>query len=110
MKSASPPKRILLVTGLSGAGKSTVLKTLEDLGWEAVDNLPLSLLDPLLATPLSAGAERGRPLRLGRARPPRGFNAERLVKQIKQVGEGEGRSVETLYLDCTDSELIRRYS
>ena len=39
------PQRILLVTGLSGAGKSTALRTLEDLGWEVVDNLPLSLLE-----------------------------------------------------------------
>ena len=38
-------KDILLVTGMSGAGKSTTLKTLEDLGWEVVDNLPLLLLD-----------------------------------------------------------------
>ena len=40
--------RLLLVTGLSGAGKSTVLKVLEDLGWEVVDNLPLALLDALI--------------------------------------------------------------
>jgi UPF0042 nucleotide-binding protein len=104
------PQRILLVTGLSGAGKSTVLKTLEDLGWETVDNLPLSLLDPLLATPPSTGADRGRPLALGLDSRTRGFNAERLVKQIKQVGKGEARSIETLYLDCTEPELIRRYS
>jgi UPF0042 nucleotide-binding protein len=110
MAGARHPQRILLVTGLSGAGKSTVLRSLEDLGWETVDNLPLSLLDPLLATPPSAGAERGRPLALGLDSRTRGFNAERLVKQIKQVGEGKGRSVETLYLDCTGSELLRRYS
>jgi UPF0042 nucleotide-binding protein len=42
--SAARDKGILIVTGMSGAGKSTVLKTLEDLGWEVVDNLPLSLL------------------------------------------------------------------
>jgi RNase adapter protein RapZ len=99
-----PQQRILLVTGLSGAGKSTVLKTLEDIGWETVDNLPLSLLDPLLATPLSAGAERGRPLAIGLDSRTRGFDAERLVKQI------EARPVEMLYLDCTGQELIRRYS
>ena len=64
MPSSSRPERILLVTGLSGAGKSTVLKTLEDLGWETVDNLPLSLLDSLLATPSAAGAERERPVEL----------------------------------------------
>src|SRR3546814_12578344 len=46
---ASP--RLLLVTGLSGAGKSTVLKVLEDLGWEVVDHLPLSLRVPLLEPP-----------------------------------------------------------
>jgi UPF0042 nucleotide-binding protein len=110
MPSSPRPQRILLVTGLSGAGKSTVLKTLEDLGWETVDNLPLSLLDPLLATPPSAGAERGRPLALGLDSRTRGFKAERLVKQIKQVGKGEARAVEMLYLDCASPELIRRYS
>ena len=56
----------LLVTGLSGAGKSTVLKTLEDLGWEVVDNLPLALLDRLLEAPLAQGAADGtQPLALG---------------------------------------------
>jgi len=110
MPSSPRPQRILLVTGLSGAGKSTVLKTLEDLGWETVDNLPLSLLDPLLATPPSAGAERGRPLALGLDSRTRGFKAERLVKQIGQVAKGQGRSIETLYLDCGSVELIRRYS
>src|SRR3546814_2502054 len=44
--------RLLLVTGLSGAGKSTVLRVLEDLGWEVVDNLPLSLLEPLIEAPV----------------------------------------------------------
>ena len=48
-------KRILLVTGLSGAGKTTVLKTLEDLGWEAVDNFPIRLAGSLLALPSPEG-------------------------------------------------------
>jgi RNase adapter protein RapZ len=45
MKQSLPilPKKILLVTGLSGAGKTTVLQTLEDLGWEAVDNFPIAM-------------------------------------------------------------------
>jgi UPF0042 nucleotide-binding protein len=110
MAAAHDAQRILLVTGLSGAGKSTVLKTLEDLGWETVDNLPLSLLEPLLATPPSAGAERGRPLALGLDSRTRGFDSERLVQQIKAVGERKRRSVETLYLDCMGPELLRRYS
>jgi UPF0042 nucleotide-binding protein len=104
------PQRILLVTGLSGAGKSTVLRTLEDLGWETVDNLPLSLLDPLLATRPRPGAERGRPLAVGLDSRTRGFNAERIVGQIKKVARRKDRDVETLYLDCAGPELLRRYS
>ncbi len=108
--SAPARKRILLVTGLSGAGKSTVLRTLEDLGWETVDNLPLSLLDQLLATPPSAGAGDERSLAVGLDSRTRGFDAERLVKQIKKVAKADAYSVETLYLECDSGELIRRYS
>ena len=107
---SSDPKRILLVTGLSGAGKTTVLKTLEDVGWEVVDNLPLSLLNHLLATPLPAGAERTRPIALGLDSRTRGFDAERIVKQIKRLGKEYEASIETLFLECQTPELLRRYS
>lgn len=110
MARAADPNRILLVTGLSGAGKTTVLKTLEDLGWEVVDNLPLSLLDHLLATPLPAGAERQRPLALGLDSRTRGFNAERIVRQVKRLAKAHDAPVETLYLECQMPELLRRYS
>ena len=57
---------ILLVTGLSGAGSSTALRALQDMGWETVDNLPIRLLGPLLATPPVDGSEAGeRPLAIG---------------------------------------------
>jgi len=102
------PQRILLVTGLSGAGKSTVLKTLEDLGWETVDNLPLSLIEPLLATPVSARSGRARPLAIGLDCRTRGFKAERLAKQIATIARQ--RPVETVFLDCATAELVRRYS
>jgi RNase adapter protein RapZ len=104
------PKRILLVTGLSGAGKSTVLRTLEDLGWEAVDNLPLSLLEHLLSTPPSAGASGDRPLALGIDSRTRGFDAERIVTQIKRLALVHDHPVEMLFLDCAGAELLRRYS
>jgi RNase adapter protein RapZ len=55
MKTPRPVKKVLLVTGLSGAGKTTALKTLEDLGWEAVDNFPIRLAGPLLALPSPEG-------------------------------------------------------
>jgi RNase adapter protein RapZ len=104
------PKRLLLVTGLSGAGKSTVLNTLEDLGWEVVENLPLSLLNHLLATPPSAGSPDERPLAIALDSRTRGFNAQKVVEHIKRLGQKHDYPIETLYLDCAGSELMRRYS
>ena len=101
--------RLLLVTGLSGAGKSTVLKVLEDLGWEVVDNLPLALLDALIDAPVK-NSEAGRPLAVGIDSRSRGFKPAALVRQIKALRETEGRNVETLFLDCAGAELERRFS
>ncbi len=111
MTSGSAPQRILLVTGLSGAGKSTALRTLEDLGWEVVDNLPLSLLEDLLETPLGKGhSRRRRPLAIGVDSRTRDFDARRIVQQIKALSSEHKVPVETLYFDCAGSELLRRYS
>lgn len=105
------PKDILLVTGMSGAGKSTVLRTLEDLGWEVVDNLPLLLLDRLLGAPLPEGAEQStQPLALGIGARTRDFDPERIVQRIKQLREVHGHDIGTLFLDCAGGELERRYS
>jgi UPF0042 nucleotide-binding protein len=105
------PKDILLVTGMSGAGKSTVLRTLEDLGWEVVDNLPLLLLDRLLSAPLPQGAERsGQPLAIGIGARTRDFDPERIVQRIKQLREEHGHDIGILFLDCAGGELERRYS
>ena len=107
---AGPRKDILLVTGMSGAGKSTVLKTLEDLGWEVVDNLPLVLLERLLASPLPEGADGdARPLAIGFGANTRGFAPERIVKRIKQLRDDHGHDIGVLFLDCAGSELERRY-
>jgi UPF0042 nucleotide-binding protein len=111
LTAAPDPQRILLVTGLSGAGKSTALKTLEDLGWEVVDNLPLSLLDHLLSTPLGKGSSRRRrPLAIGIDSRTRDFDARRIVEQIKALTGDHSFPIETLYFDCAGSELLRRYS
>ncbi|MFC7497884.1 RNase adapter RapZ [Enterovirga sp. GCM10030262] len=110
MTTGRTPKRILLVTGLSGAGKSTVLRTLEDSGWEVVDNLPLSLLEHLLSTPLSKGSSRRRPLAVGIDSRTRDFDARRIVGQIKRLAADYDYPVETLFLECAGSELMRRYS
>ena len=103
-------KEILLVTGLSGAGKSTVLKTLEDLGWETVDNLPLRLLDRLLGTPLSESTESDSPLAVGIGARTRDFDPESIVKRIKKLRAEHGYDIGTLFLDCGGAELERRYA
>ncbi|MCP1468543.1 UPF0042 nucleotide-binding protein [Sphingobium sp. OAS761] len=112
MTNTVAPKTILLVSGLSGAGKTTALKTLEDMGWEVVDNLPLVLLDRLLGTPLPAGHADGddRPLALGIDARTRGFDAGAIVQRIKTLRERHGHDVETLFLDCSGTELERRFA
>lgn len=104
------PRRILLVTGMSGAGKSTTLRTLEDLGWEIVDNLPLSLLDNLLEiAPAAGGAADDRPLAIGIGIRTRDFDPERIAAMVQARVEA-GQEVSLLYLDCGGTELERRYS
>ena len=105
--STKPP--ILLVTGLSGAGMSTALRALQDLGWEAVDNLPIRLLGPLLATPPS-NSEDSRPIAIGIDARTRGFDAEQIVRTIKRLREQQGLDITTLFLDCGGAELERRFS
>jgi RNase adapter protein RapZ len=105
----SRPARILLVTGMSGAGKSTALKALEDMGWETVDNLPLLLLNRLLVTRSPEGASDDRPLAIGIDSRTRGFDAESIVAGMKKMRR-DGDEIATLFLDCGGAELERRYS
>ncbi|MEO0501092.1 MAG: RNase adapter RapZ [Pseudomonadota bacterium] len=99
---------LLIVTGMSGAGKSTALRALEDRGYEVVDNLPLSLLDRLLK--LESTAEFAeRPLAVGIDARTRAFAAEKVVKRIKRLRE-HGNDARVLFLDCAGGELVRRFS
>ncbi|WP_265570575.1 RNase adapter RapZ [Sphingomicrobium nitratireducens] len=97
----SESRRLLVVTGLSGAGKSTVLDTLEDWGWDVVDNLPLALLAAFVA-----GSESDTPLAVGMDMRSRGFDPACVIHDLREVA---GADVEILYLDCAESELARRY-
>lgn len=108
---SSEPQKILLVTGVSGAGKTTVLKTLEDLGWEAVDNFPINLAGQLLKIPASGGEDGPNiPLALGFDSRTRGFDAEALIRQIKHLQNQPKLNILTLFLDCAGVEIERRYA
>ena len=103
MTAARRLPRLLLVTGMSGAGKSTVLDALEDMGWDTVDNLPADLL----AQFVHGGEEcRTADVAIGMDVRSRGFDPERLPAQIHEI---EGVAAEMLFLDCADAELTRRY-
>ncbi len=104
-------KRILLVTGMSGAGKSTALRALEDIGYEVVDNLPLSLMRRLIAVHESGDGETPdpRPLAVGIDTRTRAFDAEDVVQTIKRMTK-TGIDVRVLFIDCSGSELTRRFS
>jgi len=99
---AAPP--VLLVTGVSGAGKSSALKALEDLGYEAVDNLPVSLIGRLV-TP----GDFPRPIAVGVDIRTRDFDAHGFLAELDRLARRAGIAVKLLFMDCDDDVLLRRY-
>lgn len=100
--------RLLLVTGMSGAGKTTALKALQDLGYESIDHLPLALLDKLVP----AGAEPGpaeQRLAVGINVRTRDFTVEALMHELRRLDKQPNLDVKVLFLSCDDEELRRRY-
>jgi UPF0042 nucleotide-binding protein len=100
-----PEYRIVLVTGPSGAGRSTAIHALEDLGYEVIDNLPLSLVPRLIEGPALT-----RPIALGLDVRNRDFNATALIELIDRLTTDPHVALEVIYIDCAPAELIRRYN
>ncbi len=98
--------RLCLVTGLSGAGKSTALKELEDLGYEVVDNLPIKLVANLL--PGAPGAAEA--LAVGVDARTRDFQIDAVLGEIDRLTGRADLSVSVLYLDCEDEILRQRFT
>jgi RNase adapter protein RapZ len=98
-------RRVVLVTGPSGAGRSTAINVLEDIGFEAIDNLPLTLLPRLLD-----GPPIGRPLALGLDVRNRDFSVAGLIEAIDRFTASPGVTAQLLYLDATADVLLRRFS
>jgi UPF0042 nucleotide-binding protein len=101
--SAVPPRPVVLVTGLSGAGKASILRNLEDLGFETVDNPPLSILAELVAdgdTPIAIGVD---------ARS-RGFRAAEVLAALDVLRERPGIAVTLVFATAEETVLLRRFS
>ncbi len=94
---------LLVVTGQSGAGLTTALKILEDLGYETVDNLPLSLLSGIAAT------DGARPLALGIDIRTRGFEASDLIAALEAIGSRRPGGVRLVFLAAAPEALLRRF-
>lgn len=93
-------QHVVLVTGMSGAGKTTVLKAFEDLGFEALDNVPLSLLSRVI----DGDDKADQPLAIGVDIRTRDFDVDALIEAVTGLG------IKVLFVDCGDEELLARYT
>jgi UPF0042 nucleotide-binding protein len=100
---ASALSRVVVVTGLSGAGKSSILRALEDLGYEVVDNPPL----PLIAD-LTHRSEK--PLAIGVHAYTRGFDPAAVLETLRQLRLDPAVSPELVYAWAEQDALLRRYT
>ena len=97
--------RLILVSGPAGAGRTTAIRSLEDLGFEAIDNLPLDLVKSVLK-PKKASEK----IAIGLDTRGRDFSVQGLLGLLKSLSSLEHVDFELLYLSCTMEVLLRRYS
>ena len=103
---SASPARVVLVTGLSGAGKSTILRTLEDLGFEAIDNPPLTLIDDLVLRCEQAGGR----MAIGVDARTRGFDASTLAAIVARLRGRAGLRTDLVFASADETILLRRYT
>lgn len=98
--------RVLVVTGLSGAGRSTALNALEDMNCEAVDNLPIRLMPSLI----QQGPAAGRGLAIGVDVRTRDFDAAAFAQEVEALRATVATPIELVFLDCANDVIARRYT
>ena len=102
---APPVRRIVFVTGPSGAGRSSALNVLEDTGFEVIENLPMRLMHLMLDE-----ADQTRPLALSIDARTRDFSTNAVIDLLGRLAQRSGVHAELLFLDCSTDVLLRRYS
>jgi len=105
MTGKTQQSNIVLVTGPSGAGRSTAINVFEDMGFETIDNMPLSLLSGLLS-----GQTSGRQIALGVDIRTRDFSVGSVLDIHEEIKRTEGFDSTILFLDCETDALVQRYS
>jgi RNase adapter protein RapZ len=105
MAAEAEQQEMLIVTGMSGAGRTTVANALEDLGWYVVDNLPPQMLRPLVELVERAGASLPRIAAVVDVRGGGFFSELREIIQALRTGV----NVRVVFLDATDPVLVRRF-
>jgi len=94
---------VVIVTGLSGGGKASILRALEDVGYEAVDNPPLTMLEEMIS--------RGdRKLAVGIDARTRGFDANDVLDAIGRLRTNAALRIQLVYAWADDNTLLRRYT
>lgn len=97
---------LILVTGMSGAGKSVTLQTLEDIGYEVIDNIPLSVLPALVATSKNQVSHLAITMDIRN----RDFSLPQIEKTIERLRSADDIQVTVLFLDCDDTVIQRRFT
>ncbi len=111
MTQASEKRRVLIVTGMSGAGRTATVKALEDLGYDAVDNLPLNFIVPLLRSAASAeGGGPARPMVLAVDIRTRDFDENSFARTADLLASDQNLNVQVIFLDCENEILLRRFA
>jgi UPF0042 nucleotide-binding protein len=108
--SATTRRPFVIITGMSGAGRSTALHALEDFGYVAVDNVPLPLLGDLMRSTAGSPGEMAAPLAFGIDTRTYGFSAHDLVRRMQELRTRSDLAPRLLYLDCDTETLQRRYT
>lgn len=100
--------RLILVTGVAGAGKTSTLAALADHGFETIDNPPIGLLDAVMDDYALNGSNQTR-VAIGVDERSRGFTTERCSNVIAGLRERPDLDVTLLFLECSDETLLRRF-
>ena len=103
---AHSPLRLVVITGLSGAGRSTAAKCLEDLGWFVVDNLPPALLDTMVELGSRSAGAITKIAAVVDVRS-RGFTSD--LQGALAALERRGAELQVVFLEASDDELVRRF-